>query len=83
MQANEYESLVLRCAVTSDPPSALIWRRENASARLDHVEVSNEQADTLSLGKLTFRSLRRDQAGAYLVSKQLQSQHGPCQTSNR
>lgn len=68
VHANEFEPLVLRCAVTSEPRSQVVWRREDGAAKLDEASLNLGQAGPLDVGQLVFRSFRRQQAGSFLVS---------------
>lgn len=41
MQANEFEDLVLRCKVTSEPQAQLMWKREDGQS-LDEMDVEQK-----------------------------------------
>lgn len=76
VSANEYEPLRLACKVAGEPQAQITWRREDGGPlegleqRFKH-QLDRSQAHrliSLDLSELLFGSIRREQAGAYLVS---------------
>lgn len=73
--ANETDALRLRCKVTGEPQSQVSWRREDGNTidgleqRFRHqLERRPNQMVSIDSSELIFDSIRREQAGAYLVS---------------
>jgi hypothetical protein len=75
VQADEYSQLQLQCKVTSELQSQISWRREDGKS-IDgleqrfrhHIDRRPHQVVSIDSGELLFSAIRRDQAGAYLVS---------------
>ena len=75
VSANEFEPLRLHCKVFAESQAQISWRREDgksldgAEQRFRHqLERRPEQLLSVDSAELVFDSVRREQAGAYLVS---------------
>lgn len=76
VQVDEFGQLRLHCKVISEPQSQILWRREDGKS-LDgleqrfrhHIDRRPHQVVSIDSGELLFNAIRRDQAGAYLVSQ--------------
>lgn len=76
VQVDEFDQLVLRCKVLSEPQSQLMWKREDGRS-LDGLEqrfkheikrTQTNQIMSIDSSELVISSVSRNLSGAYLVS---------------
>lgn len=78
--ANEFESIQLKCKVSGEPQSQLMWKREDNKPIGDNLEQRfrhesqrkpNHQILSIDSSELVFEPFLRSHSGAYLVSRRL------------